>query len=133
MREKEKAKLYFKELGFALMIYMFLLVGGIALAKQLEPGLLRTVVLVMPMIGFLLAIWAIARQVRRMDEYQRMLTLESFGIAAAVTAGLSLTYGFLESAGYPRLSMFWVWGVMGGAWFLVSIVRNACVRFGGDE
>jgi hypothetical protein len=133
MREKEIARMYFKELGFAIMIYMFLLVGGIVLAKQLEPGALRTVVLVLPMIGFLLAIWAIARQVRRMDEYQRILILESFAIAAAITAGLSFTYGFLESAGYPRLSMFWVWGVMGGSWFLVALVRNACLRFGGDE
>ena len=46
----------------------------------------------------------------------RLRSLEGLAVAAAVTAGLTLTYGFLESAGFPKLSMFWVWGVMGPVW-----------------
>jgi hypothetical protein len=133
MREKEVAKVYFKELSLSMVVYVVLLIGGLLLSKRMENGALRTAVLVMPMIGFLLAIWAIARQVRRMDEYMRILALESFAIAAAVTAALSFTYGFLETAGYPRLSMFWVWSVMGGTWAVVALVRNTCVRFWGNE
>ena len=45
-------------------------------------------------------------------------------IAAAITACLSITYGFLESAGFPKLSMFWVWGVMGLVWGAVACLRQ---------
>jgi hypothetical protein len=43
--------------------------------------------------------------------------------AGAVTAGLTFTYGFLEGAGFPKLSMFWVWGLMGGTWAAVAGLR----------
>ena len=43
-------------------------------------------------------------------------------IAAAVTAGWTFTYGFLENAGYPRLSMFIVWPVMGAVWGLLACI-----------
>lgn len=125
MRESEAKKAYFKELGASIAIYMALLFGGNAVARAVPEGAMRTLLMVSPMIGFLLMIWAVARQVRRMDEYMRQVTLESLCIAAAVTAGLSFTYGFLETAGYPRLSMFWVWGVMGGTWGLLAALRCA--------
>ena len=45
------------------------------------------------------------------------------GHFAAVTAALSFSYGFLESAGFPKLSMFWVWSVMGVVWALHTWLR----------
>ena len=33
--------------------------------------------------------------------------------------------GVLENAGYPKLSMFWVWPVMGVVWGLHSSLRVA--------
>ena len=33
--------------------------------------------------------------------------------------------GFLENAGYPRLSMFTVWPVMGAVWAVLAIAENA--------
>ena len=74
------------------------------------------------MLPILLAIWAIVRQVRRSDEFIRKTTMEHIAIAAAVTAGWTFTYGFLENAGYPRLSMFTVWPVMGAVWGGLTIV-----------
>ena len=59
-----------------------------------------------------------------MDEYQRMQMLETISIAAAITAGVSFTYGFLESAGFPRLSMFAVWGVLAGSCGLIACYRK---------
>ena len=58
------------------------------------------------------------------DFFIRKTTLEHIAIAAAITAGWTFTYGFLENAGYPRLSMFTVWPVMGAAWGLLAIVDN---------
>ena len=50
------------------------------------------------------AVWAIVRQFGRMDEFVRLRSLENFAIAAAVTACVSFTYGFLEGAGFPKLA-----------------------------
>jgi hypothetical protein len=80
------------------------------------------------MFGFLLVVWAVVRQIKRSDEFIRKSTLENFAIAGAVTAGLTFTYGFLENAGCPRLSMFTVWPAMGTIWAVTTLIRNLCER-----
>jgi hypothetical protein len=123
MKEREANQKYRLELFSAMLAYLVVLVGSIMLAKPMDSGTARTLLLISPVVPLMLAVWAIARHFRRMDEFLRMRSLESLAIAAAITAGLSLTYGFLESAGFPKLSMFWVWGVMGLAWG-----AQACLR-----
>jgi hypothetical protein len=66
---------------------------------------------------------SIARHVARIDEYQRQRLLETIALSAAITGAVTFTYGFLETAGFPRLSMFSVWIIMGGSWALVSGMR----------
>jgi hypothetical protein len=94
----------------------------------MEAGVLRTLVLLSPMIGFAAALWVIARHVGRIDEYQRMRLLENVALAAAVTAGLTFTYGFLETAGFPKLSMFTVWCVLCLSTAAVQLVRKLLDR-----
>jgi hypothetical protein len=53
---------------------------------------------------------------------------ETWAIASALTAALTFSYGFLETAGYPRISMFSVWMIMGGTWFAVNMARLALKR-----
>lgn len=124
MHEKRVNRIYLRELGGALLVYVAILLAAIQFGRPMEEGVLRTLVLASPMIGFCLAVWAVARHVRRVDEFIRQSTLETLAIAAAVTAGLSFTYGFLETAGYPKLSMFTVWPVMGGVWGALACLRN---------
>lgn len=128
MHEKEVKKAYTRELMGAMVLYAVMLAVSIRVGRGMDPSHLRTALLISPMIGFGLAVWAIARQFRRIDEYQRQITLENLAIAAAVTAGASFTYGFLESAGFPRLSMFVVWPVMGGAWMVATLLRCRWAR-----
>ena len=128
MLEREGRRKYHLELGVSMAIYIVVLFGALSIGKPMEPSALRTGLLLTPMIPILLAVWAIARQFKRMDEFIRLRTLESLAIAAAVTAGLSLTYGFLEGAGYPRLSMFWVWPVMGFVWGGFECLRRLIKR-----
>jgi hypothetical protein len=123
MHEKEVARAYHKELWTAVAIYAVLLFGSITIGRRMDEGVLRAVVMVIPMIGFGLMIRAIARHVARIDEYQRQRLLETIALSAAITGGVTFTYGFLETAGFPRLSMFYVWVVMGGSWALVSRMR----------
>jgi hypothetical protein len=124
MHEKRMNRIYLRELGGALLVYVAILVSAIKFGRPMDEGILRTLVLASPMIGFCLGVWAVARHVRRVDEFIRQSTLETLAIAAAVTAGLTFTYGFLETAGYPKLSMFTVWPVMGGVWGALTCIRN---------
>lgn len=128
MKERDANRKYRLELFSAMVAYMAVLVGSIYLAKGMDNGTARTLLLLTPVVPLMLAIWAIARHFARMDEFLRLRSLEGLAIAAAVTAGLTFTYGFLESAGFPKVSMFWVWGIMGGAWGLYSILRCALSR-----
>jgi hypothetical protein len=123
MHEKQVARAYRTELWTAVAIYAVLLFGSIYFGRRMEESPLRTIVLVLPMLGFGLMIRAIARHVARIDEYQRQRLLETIALSAAVTGAVTFTYGFLETAGFPRLSMFTVWVIMGASWALVSRMR----------
>jgi hypothetical protein len=123
MHEQRVGRAYMIELWVAIGVYVVLLVASITWARPMAEGPLRTVLLLLPMSGFALMIRAIVRHVARIDEYQRRRMLESLGIAFAITGALTFSYGFLETAGFPRLSMFSVWMVMGASWGGVNLVR----------
>ncbi|MEW7847217.1 hypothetical protein AB2N08_00815 [Massilia aurea] len=122
--EKRVGKAYLREMAGGFLVYAVLLVASIRYGRPLEDGAVRLLLLLSPMIGFCLVLWAIARHLGRVDEYLRMFLLESFALASALTAGLTFSYGFLETAGYPRISMFSVWMVLCGATMLVCLVRS---------
>ena len=124
MRHETRNAKYVRELGGALVLYVAVLVVALSVGKGMQPGVDQTLLFVSPMIPFMLAVWAVVRQIRRSDEFIRKTTLEHIAVAAAVTAGWTFTYGFLENAGFPRLSMFTVWPVMGAAWALLAIAEN---------
>ncbi len=128
MRHIEAMRRYHWELAGALLLYTAVLFGSIKLAEPMDPGPTRTALLISPAIPIAIAVWVIVRGFRRMDEFIRLRTLENIGISFAVTAGWTLTYGFLEGAGFPRLTMFWVWPVMGAIWATLSIVRGGTWR-----
>ena len=124
MTERINMHPYFKELFGALLLYAVILIAALTYGQRLPQGTLQTAIYLSPMLPFLLAVWAIVRQIRRSDEFIRKVTLEHVAIAAAVTAGWTFTYGFLENAGYTKLSMFTVWPVMGAVWGVLAIVEN---------
>jgi hypothetical protein len=128
MHEKRVARAYRADLWTAIAVYVVLLVASIRYGRPMDDGPLRTIVLLAPMIGFGLMIRAIARHVARIDEYQRLRMLEGVALAFAITGAVTFSYGFLETAGFPKLSMFSVWIVMGASWGLVNLVRGVAAR-----
>jgi hypothetical protein len=116
---------YQREMILSFVVYGALLMASIRYGRPMADGLLRTIVLLSPMVGFLGMIWAIARHVSGIDEYHRKFLLETFALAAALTAALTFSYGFLETAGYPKISMFSVWMIICGAWGVVGFARVA--------
>jgi hypothetical protein len=126
--EKRVARTYRLELGLSMAVYVVLLFAAIHYGRPMPDSTLRTIILVLPMTGFFLAIWAVARHLGRVDEYMRRTLLETYAIGAAVTAAVTFSYGFLETAGFPRLSMFVVWPLMGASWGLVCLGRYLLKR-----
>ena len=119
---------YIAELSAAFLIYAVVLTISLEVVPPMTKGIGRTLLLLSPTLPFLLVVWTVVRQFRRMDEYVRLNSLESIAIAFGVTAGWVVTYGFMENAGYPRLSMFSVWMVMMSAWAFVAIFRTIAGR-----
>jgi len=126
--EKRVARAYHIELFTALAIYAVLLFASIRFGRPMAEGALRTAVLLAPMAGFLLAIRAIARQLARVDEYVRRFLLENIALSAGLTMAATFSYGFLETAGYEKLSMFSVWMFMGACWLVVTLARSWMAR-----
>lgn len=125
---KKVMRAYYIEMGLSMLVYVVLLFAAIRFGRPMADGVLRTAVLLTPMIGFGLAIRAVARHLARIDEYLRQQLLETFAMGAAITAAATFSYGFLETAGFPFVSMFWVWPVMGASWGLVGIGRTLLKR-----
>jgi small-conductance mechanosensitive channel len=119
---------YLAELSAAFLVYALVLVLVHRFGFPMHKGIGRTLLLVSPTLSFFLIVWAVVRQFRRMDEYGRFMSLESIAMAFGITAGWVVTYGFMENAGYPRLSMFSVWMVMMSAWAVITIARGIAGR-----
>jgi len=124
MREKQARSLYFRELFTALGIYCVLVVASSLYADSVPVGTLRSLLVASPILPALLMVWAIVRQFQRMDEYVRIWSLENLGMAAAFTAAFALSYGFMEVAGFPKLSMFTTWSLIMGSWGLITCLRS---------
>lgn len=128
MHEKSINRSYLLEMFGAMALYTAMLLASIKFGRPMAEGMLRTLVLLTPMLGFFAMVWAITRHLRRVDEYIRQFTLENIAIAAAVTAGATFTYGFMETAGYEKLSMFTVWIVLCGTWGAATCIRGVMNR-----
>lgn len=120
MREREATRKYLKEFGGAMAAYLLVLFVSLRVGRGLEEGPARTLLLLSPVIPIALVLWAFMRQVGRMDEFVRLRSLQALAIAGGITGGFALTWGFLENAGFPRLSMFTVWMVFAGSWAVIS-------------
>jgi hypothetical protein len=125
---KQAPKYYVIELSAAMLLFMGAMYfrHGYALA---HPGvsLLKSLVLMSPILPCLLAAAAIIRFYRHMDEMQQRQMLEQIGIAALVCALGSIFLGFSHDLGLPAIGIMWAWPLMGAGWLAVTLWRGyAC-------
>ncbi len=88
----------------------------------------RILVSLLPMLPAAFICATVIRSIRRLDEMQRKLQFEALALAFAGTALMTFGYGFLEDAGFPRLSMFVVWPVMATLWAIGVLLGRARFR-----
>jgi hypothetical protein len=105
---------------------------ALTLRDRMEPtlhaGLFKALVMASPVLPFALVVGAVVRQFRRLDEYGRLVSLQSIAIAFGVTMMWAFTSGFLEDAGFPRFGMLSVWNVGMLSWVLAALARALCRR-----
>ncbi len=114
-------------IGLALYAVVIVLLSLFLDADRFPIYLLVLLALV-PMVP---AIWGMVGwidAVRTMDELQLRILSEAGLFALGMTAIASLGYGLLEAyAGFPKLSMFWVWFLIAFS-YLIGLAR-AQVRY----
>ena len=112
-------KKYFIEFTTAMVCYMALLLLSFFLLKEMDQtSLFRVPVALLPMIPAVGICWVVIRQLRSLDELQRKIQFEALSWAFALTAVTTLSYGFLETVGFPKLSYFLIWPMMGAFWMV---------------
>lgn len=114
---------YLCEFAAALVAYVAVLILSLAaLARADLSAAARAAISLAPMLPGLLLCWAVVRQLRRLDELQLRIQFEALGFAFAASALLTFSYGFLEIAGLPKLSLFVVWPLMAVMWMLGLLI-----------
>ena len=117
--KKEPAgKRYVREFTGAMVLYMAVLFPVTAWLRGHETSSYRLPVALLPVIPVLLVAVAGWRFFVAMDELQKRILTETLSFAFVVTALLVITYGFMENAGMPKLTMWWVWLAMGAGWLI---------------
>lgn len=122
--EVNNLRQYKQELIACIAFYTLVLIGSIWLAKRIDEGSLRTLIVLLPVLPAMGLIWVVLRYLRRLDDYLRQMCLEILAMAGGFTALLAFSYGFLEGLGFPRLSGFIYYGVFMSSWLLLSLWRN---------
>jgi hypothetical protein len=119
---------FFRQFVAAMLGYAAMLALTLFLLLQLGPVPWRFAVAVLPVVPVVFAVRAVAQGLSRMDELQQAVQLQALAFAFGLTALATLTYGFLELAGLPRLSWIWVMPVLCVAWAIGLVLAERKYR-----
>lgn len=109
---------YNRDVLIALLAYGILLAAsGYIVDANREAGW-RYAVALLPMVPAAFVAVAWVRYYRTVDELQQRIALEALAFAFGGTALITFGYGFLDAAGLPRISWWWVWPVMAILWII---------------
>jgi hypothetical protein len=101
-------KRYLLEFGSSMAGYTVLVPVSIWLLRRCPPGPWRYPIALLPVIPAAFALWAFIRLFRSLDELQRRINFEAVVFSFLATCLLTLTWGFLQNAGLPRVDVLWV-------------------------
>ena len=121
--EKQWRHAYARELG--LMLGLYGLVLGLAeVGLNRTDGGVRYAIALLPALAFVGLPVVVSRMLQRVDEREREGMRRALVFAFFGTAIVTFTYGFLEQAGAPQLSMSLVWPVMGTLWLVGTVIES---------
>jgi hypothetical protein len=120
--ERKNNRRYQLEYFSAAGLYVVVIFISAGFVDRVAAGPGKVALALLPMIGVIAMSIALVRFIRRMDEFQRQNLILCGAIAGLATAIATMTLGFLESAGVPRISMTFVWP-------FTMLVFGVCVPF----
>ncbi len=101
-------------------------VGFVNILPEGDP--LRYLIILVPVLPLLATLVVFMRWLRRVDEFQRKVQFEGFAFSMAVTIIVTLTLGFLERAGFPKLDTLWIPIMMIFLWGIGVAIANGRYR-----
>ncbi|CRM20529.1 hypothetical protein AOA59_29690 [Pseudomonas sp. 2822-15] len=104
------------------LLYVACVVISSSFVRSMPDGAAKIALALLPVIPMIAMAVSIIRRLNSMDELGRKIQLEALAVAFVCTALTTFSYGFLETAGLPRLSAFMVWPIMGGVWCVATII-----------
>lgn len=115
-------KRFLVEFIVILLVYICCVVVSSSSVRSMPDGAAKIALALLPAIPMVAMAVSIIRRLNSMDELGRKIQLEALAVAFVCTALTTFSYGFLETAGLPRLSAFMVWPIMGGIWCVATII-----------
>ena len=112
------------EFAVILLVYVLCVVVSSVYMSSRPDGVAKIVLALLPVIPMIAMAVSIIRRLNAMDEMGRKIQLEALAVAFVCTALTTFSYGFLETAGFPRMSAFMVWPIMGGVWCVATIIGS---------
>jgi hypothetical protein len=111
-------KRYLRDFSISMALYCVLLIAAIMLYQALPPHPASALLMLLPIAPILFGFRAFIRWVRELDELQKRIQMEAFAFSLGLTGILTFTYGLMERAGLPQISLIWVfplsimlWGI----------------------
>lgn len=109
---------YLREFGIAMLAYVIVMFLCTYWLNSHPASAWRIMAALLPLIPIAGVFLAVLRYMAHTDEMLRRLQLQALAISAGLTAFLVLTYGLLETVGFPKLSAWWaficvdvLWGI----------------------
>jgi hypothetical protein len=104
--------------------YAILVVAQAYLFKHAAlPAEWRVAFALMPILPVAFVAYIAVRDILSVDELERKIQFESIAVSFALTAIVTIGYGFLEIyAKAPNVNLIWVWFVLGMFWGVASLL-----------
>jgi hypothetical protein len=77
---------------------------------------LEKLLVLIPLIPAVIAVWSFVKMVRGTDELQRRIVYRALSVGFVVTFVATLAYSVLEDLGLPHVSAVWWWGTLVLSW-----------------
>ncbi len=124
MNQKQVMKRYSRAIILSMIAYTVILIVSISAIQNIEmPKPAQIIIALAPAVPVGFMIFAMLRLLKDSDEFQQRVQLMATSVAAALTALITFSYGFLENVGFPKFPTHFVlpltiaiWGIS-KAWF----------------
>jgi hypothetical protein len=115
------SKRYLRQFMYSMVAYIITLsisLVGLGWFADYGINLARVIMALTPVVPVVFMILAFLKYLNNIDELQQRIQLLAIGFAAGTTGLLTFSYGFLESVGFPPISLLWVFPIMILLWGL---------------